>query len=131
KNPIILLLLILFLSSAGHAQQSKDDQIQIPNRSNSKAQEQKPYVILISIDGFRHDYFDKFNTGFLNKMRQKGVQAKYMIPSYPSVTFPNHYTIVTGMIPPHHGVVGNQMYNPDTDEWYSIRDHKAVTKANW
>src|SRR3954454_12754149 len=77
----------------------------IPNRSNNKKQEKKPYVILISADGFRYDLADKFHAQKLVALRNKGVQAQYMIPSYPSLTFPNHYTIVTGLYPAHHGLV--------------------------
>jgi len=102
----LLLTCISFVASLGFAQaQVQDDQIVIPNRKNAKEQEEKPYVILISVDGFRHDYFEKYKPTFLNKIAEQAVKADYMSPSFPSVTFPNHYTIVTGMIPPHHGLV--------------------------
>lgn len=111
--------------------QIKDEQIQLENRFNTEAQQDKPYLILISVDGFRYDYFDKFKPSFLNNMRNKGVSAEAMIPSYPSVTFPNHYTLVTGLLPPHHGLVGNRMYDPDTAKYYSLSNPAAVKNPDW
>src|SRR5690554_851260 len=125
-----LLYFVLFLI-IGSVYAQKDDQIVIPNRTNAKEQLDKPYVILISIDGFRHDYFEKYQPEFLNQIATTGVKAEYMSPSYPSVTFPNHYTIVTGMIPPHHGLVGNNMFNPKTGERYSLGNSKAVKNSDW
>jgi predicted AlkP superfamily pyrophosphatase or phosphodiesterase len=55
----------------------------------------KPTVILISLDGFRADYLDKFQPKTLNELARKGVRAKWLIPSFPTKTFPNHYTIAT------------------------------------
>lgn len=66
-------------------------------------------LILISIDGFRADYFDRGLTPNLSALAADGVRAKAMRPSFPSLTFPNHYTIVTGLYPDHHGIVGNTM----------------------
>src|SRR5438045_9729616 len=71
----------------------------------------KPTVILISLDGFRWDYLDKFNPPTLNKLAKEGVRAKWMIPSFPTKTFPNHYTIATGLYPAHHGIVENNFYD--------------------
>lgn len=124
------LLFSLFITNSGLAQ-DKDAMIRIADRSNATEQQEKPYVILISIDGVRHDYLEKFQTPFLNKKAEDAVVADYMIPSYPSVTFPNHYTIVTGLIPPHHGLVGNNMLNIETGERYSLRNKKAVTNPEW
>ena len=60
-----------------------------PNTKNSAAQQQKPYVILISLDGFRWDLSDKFNAKNLIRLREMGVKADYLKPSFPSLTFPN------------------------------------------
>ncbi len=54
-----------------------------------------------------------------------------MIPAYPSLTFPNHYTLVTGLYPEHHGIVGNQFYDPDRKETYSYKDPKTNTDGSW
>ena len=69
----------------------------INGRFNSAAQQEKPYVILISADGFRYDYAEKFHAENLLRLSKQGVAASSMIPSFPSLTFPNHYTIVTGL----------------------------------
>lgn len=66
-------------------------------------------LILVSIDGFRPDYLERGVTPTLNRLAAGGVRATAMRPSFPSVTFPNHYTLVTGLRPDHHGVVGNTM----------------------
>ncbi len=70
----------------------------------------QPTVILISLDGFRADYIDKYKPKVLNELAKKGVRAKWMIPSFPTKTFPNHYTIATGLYPEHHGIIENNIY---------------------
>src|SRR5688500_5605828 len=83
----------------------------VPGRTNSAQQQQKPYVILVSADGFRYDLADKYQAVHLQQLRDQGVAAKAMIPSFPSLTFPNHYTIATGLYPSHHGLVDNSFYD--------------------
>ena len=93
RNSVIFLLLLLFCS----ALQAQDTIQQItPGRKNAAAQRNKPYVILISADGFRYDYAGKYQAVNLLKLAATGVKAVSMLPSFPSVTFPNHYTIATG-----------------------------------
>ena len=65
-------------------------------------------LILISIDGFRWDYLNRGVTPNLSALAAGGVRAERMLPSFPSVTFPNHYTLVTGLYPDHHGIVNNR-----------------------
>lgn len=103
----------------------------IPNRQNSLEQQQKPYVILVSADGFRYDYADKYDASFLKQMRTQGVEAAGMIPSFPSKTFPNHYTIVTGMYPATHGLLNNHFYDPVRRDNYTIRDRSKVEDGSW
>jgi len=93
---VITALIILFFPAWLMAQADITQHI-VPGRSNSKQQQQKPYVILISVDGLRYDLVDKFHATHLQQLRGNGVAAKAMIPSYPSLTFPNHYTLVTGL----------------------------------
>src|SRR5450432_1380277 len=66
-----------------------------------------PILILISFDGWRWDYIDRAIVPNLKALAARGVRAKALIPSFPSLTFPNHYTIVTGLYPEHHGIVSN------------------------
>jgi predicted AlkP superfamily pyrophosphatase or phosphodiesterase len=103
----------------------------IPNRYNSIEQQQKPYVILISIDGFRWDLADKYQAKNLIKLRESGVQADYLKASYPSLTFPNHYSIVTGLYPSHHGVVDNIFYDKTTDVLFKRSDKSMAVDSTW
>jgi ectonucleotide pyrophosphatase/phosphodiesterase family protein 5 len=72
----------------------------------------KPLVILVSIDGFRADYFDRGLTPNIAALAAGGVHAQSMRPAFPSITFPNHVTLVTGLYPDHHGIVNNTMEDP-------------------
>jgi predicted AlkP superfamily pyrophosphatase or phosphodiesterase len=71
----------------------------------------RPLTVLISIDGFRTDYLSRGATPTLSALASEGATGS-MRPSYPSVTFPNHYTLVTGKHPDHHGIVGNSFVDP-------------------
>lgn len=100
--------------------------------SVSLAQEtQKNYVILISLDGFRYDYVQRFQPKNLTRFIQEGTAAKGLIPSFPSKTFPNHYTIATGLKPEHHGLVDNNFWNPEKNMQYSISNREVVTDGSW
>ena len=77
-------------------------------------EERAPITILISLDGFRPDYLDRGVTPNLAELAQDGVLAE-MVPSFPSLTFPNHHTIATGLRPDRHGIVGNTMRDPEFD----------------
>jgi len=68
-----------------------------------------PILILVSLDGFRWDYLDRGETPHLKALAARGVRAEGLVPSFPTFTFPNHYTIVTGLYPEHHGIVANTM----------------------
>lgn len=89
----------------------------------------KPTVILISLDGFRYDYVDKFDTPELKQLARTGVRAKWMIPSFPTKTFPNHYTIATGLYPEHHGIVDNNVWGFGTT--FTIGDRTKVQDGRW
>lgn len=103
----------------------------VKGRKNSPAQQQKPYVILISADGFRYDYLDKYAAENLQRLSKAGVRAEAMIPSFPSVTFPNHYTLVTGLYPSHHGLVGNSFYDPAKNDSYGMGNKQKVRDSSW
>ncbi|MDR2222597.1 MAG: ectonucleotide pyrophosphatase/phosphodiesterase [Flavobacteriaceae bacterium] len=130
---VFLLMAALFVSNTMQVAfaQEVEKQIVVPNRQNDPKQEDKPYVILISLDGFRWDYIEKHEAPFLKELASRGVQAESLIPSYPSVTFPNHYSIVTGLYPGHHGLVGNNMLDITTGDRYSLGNKKAVTDPKW
>lgn len=83
------------------------------------------YVLLISLDAYRWDYPEVFNTPNLKKIAQDGVRAKSLISCYPSKTFPNHYSIVTGLHPDHHGIVNNSFHDSELG-YYAIGNRKSV-----
>jgi predicted AlkP superfamily pyrophosphatase or phosphodiesterase len=87
-------------------------------------------LLLISIDGYRHDYLDRGLSPTLAMLAKNGVQAASMQPAFPSLTFPNHYTIVTGLRPDHHGIVNNTMFDPQLGK-FSLSSRKAVSDGRW
>ncbi len=91
----------------------------------------KPTVILISIDGFRFDYLEKYKPKTLNKLAKNGLRAKWLIPSFPTKTFPNHYTIATGLYPENHGIVANNIYDPQFDAVFSLSKREEVQNPRW
>ncbi|KAF2088229.1 nucleotide pyrophosphatase family protein [Saccharata proteae CBS 121410] len=90
-----------------------------------------PTTILISLDGFRADFLDRGLTPTLNSMISMGISPKYMLPSFPSVTFPNHYTMVTGLYPESHGVVGNSFWDPALQEEFYYTDPARSMQNKW
>lgn len=82
-------------------------------------------TVVFSLDGFRWDYPDKASTPNLNKIAKEGVKAVSLIPSFPSKTFPNHYTIATGLVPDHNGLVNNGFYDPDLGKSFSMGNKEA------
>jgi predicted AlkP superfamily pyrophosphatase or phosphodiesterase len=89
-----------------------------------------PPLLLISIDGYRVDYLRRGYSPSLQQLAASGVQADAMQPSFPSLTFPNHYAIVTGLVPDHNGIVNNTMVDPQLGK-FSLRDRKAVRNGLW
>ncbi|HEY5824870.1 MAG TPA: ectonucleotide pyrophosphatase/phosphodiesterase [Cyclobacteriaceae bacterium] len=106
------LFAVLLISQAAYAQKN-----------------QTPYVLLVSFDGFRYDYVSKYNLPHFKELIKQGASAEAMIPSFPSKTFPNHYTIVTGLYPGHHGLVDNQFYDPKLKSSYGMKDPGTVTNS--
>ncbi len=98
---------------------------------NSKASEAKPYLILVSLDGFRWDYVERFKPPHLTSFIKNGVKAESLIPSFPSKTFPNHYTIATGMYPEHHGILGNSFYSYEKNVIYKIGNRDMVEDGSF
>ena len=90
-----------------------------------------PTTILVSLDGFRADFLHRGITPTLNQFIAEGVSPKHMLPSFPSVTFPNHYTLVTGLYPESHGVVGNSFWDPDLKEEFFYTDPARSMKPKW
>lgn len=89
----------------------------------------KPYVIMVSMDAFRWDFDSVYGTPMLDEIASNGVKAQRLIPSFPTKTFPNHYSIATGLYPDHHGLINNSFYAPDLDLVYRIGDRTMVENA--
>jgi len=139
-RPAVLTVLTLALGLFLPAQQPASFPGQNPalplihtdNGLNSANAQSQHYVVLVSLDGFRWDYAKRDGAKNLLALGKKGVWApEGMLPSFPSLTFPNHYTIVTGLYPEHHGVVANSFYDATKDARYAIADAKAVTDGTW
>jgi len=121
-------------AGSGHAQAAGAalPVIHVENGENSAAAVKAHYVVLVSLDGFRWDYAKKYGARHLLAIGRQGVWApEGMLPSYPSLTFPNHYAIVTGLYPEHNGLVANSFYDEAKDARYAIGDAKAVTDGSW
>jgi alkaline phosphatase D len=102
------------------------------NGPNSPAAQKAHYLVLVSLDGFRWDYAARDNATSLLALGKQGVWASQgMMPSFPSLTFPNHYTIVTGLYPEHHGLVANSFYDEQKQARYAINNTQAVTDGSW
>ncbi len=115
--PLILLLLIA---------------LQVKGQEKKKIKSNnEPYVLLISFDGFRWDYLDRGITPNLDKLINKGVRAISFRPAFPSKTFPNHLSIITGMYPENHGIILNKFENPNTGKVYKLSDRKEVANPVW
>jgi predicted AlkP superfamily pyrophosphatase or phosphodiesterase len=120
-------VLFLFLSFGLAAQVITAD-----HGPNAAAQQSKPYVVMVSLDGFRYDYARKDGAKHLLALAAEGAIApEGMIPSYPSLTFPNHYTLVTGLYPEHHGIVANNFYDPARKQRYSYTDPATNRDGSW
>ena len=93
--------------------------------------ENDQYVLLISMDGFRSDYLDITDTPNFDKMAKNGIRSDGLKPVFISKTFPNHYSIATGMYAESHGVIANSFFASDLDKYYSIRDRKSVENGDF
>jgi alkaline phosphatase D len=106
--------------------------VHVDNGQNSAAAQKAHYVVLVSLDGFRWDYAKHFGAVNLLALGRRGVWApEGMMPSFPSLTFPNHFTIVTGLYPEHHGLVANSFYDETKHARFGISDASAVQDGSW
>ncbi|PKU23856.1 ectonucleotide pyrophosphatase/phosphodiesterase [Telmatospirillum siberiense] len=90
-------------------------------------------LILVSLDGFRADYLGRGRSPVLSALAASGVTADAMRPAFPSVTEPNHYTLVTGLYPDHHGIVYNVMEDPNLapNGFFNHTDHRSIADERW
>ena len=93
----------------------------------------EPLLILISLDAFRWDYLEKYaaETPRLRQLAAAGVRAERMISCFPTLTFPNHYSIATGQRPEHHGIVNNDFFDPVLGAAFSYKQHECAIDSRW
>ncbi|HEX6279979.1 MAG TPA: ectonucleotide pyrophosphatase/phosphodiesterase [Pyrinomonadaceae bacterium] len=116
RSLLLLTVLVFLMTAAGRAVgQEKYD----------------PTVILISIDGMGYDYLDIYAPPELKRLATNGVRARWLIPAYPTKTFPNHYTVATGLYPGNHGLIENNMFDAATGKWFGLGDRNAVEDPMW
>ena len=89
-----------------------------------------PVVLLIGLDGFHPSYLSRPPSRHLRELARQGVQARWMTPVFPSLTFPNFYSIATGLYPEHHGIVSNTMLDSALGS-FSLRDRSSVEDPRW
>lgn len=100
------------------------------NRQPAKHPVTESYVLVISLDGFRWDYPELYHTPNLDSIARYGVRAKSLISCYPSKTFPNHYSIATGLHPNHHGIVNNSFYDKQLG-FYRLGDRTSIENGKF
>ncbi|MBT8400709.1 MAG: ectonucleotide pyrophosphatase/phosphodiesterase [Rhodothermia bacterium] len=96
-----------------------------------RAVEEPQPLILISIDGFRHDYLDLHDAPNITALANSGVRSEGLIPVFPTLTFPNHYTIVTGLYPAQHGIVSNRFYDPELNRSFRYSNLEDAADSTW
>ncbi len=89
------------------------------------------YLLLVSIDGFRWDYMDIYPTPALHALAARGVKADALLPVFPTLTFPNHYSIATGLYPQNHGLVANTFPDRDSGDWYVYKRKESAQDGRW
>ncbi|MGE3275404.1 MAG: ectonucleotide pyrophosphatase/phosphodiesterase [Vicinamibacterales bacterium] len=90
-----------------------------------------PIVIMVGIDGWRADYFGRYPAPAIEALAARGVRAEALTPSFPSKTFPNHYTLATGLIPAHNGIIANNMEDPEVPGRFRMADREVIADPRW
>ncbi|KFG80437.1 ectonucleotide pyrophosphatase/phosphodiesterase family member 1 [Metarhizium anisopliae] len=90
-----------------------------------------PTTIILSLDGFRADFLQRGFTPRLNALVKEGISPQYMMPSFPSLTFPNHFTLATGLYPESHGIVANKFWDPDLNAEFHHTDPARSLDPKW
>ncbi|KAM5483081.1 hypothetical protein MaudMau93_006479 [Microsporum audouinii] len=129
---ILILFSLLYLGAYKASSGYRISHQQQPNTISNGTSIFLPTTILISLDGFRADFLTRGLTPTLNSFIANGISPKYMLPSFPSVTFPNHFTLVTGLYPESHGIVGNTFWDPVLkDDFYYTKPGKSMQPKWW
>jgi alkaline phosphatase D len=100
-------------------------------RVNAPEQQDKPYLVLVSVDGFRWDFADLYGARHIASIGVNGLRADGLQPVFPTLTFPNHFSIATGQLPARHGLVANEFPHEDRSRWYFYKDRTTVQDGSW
>jgi len=122
---LLIILLVVFLTKSPN--EGEKARIHCPEWKNDT----KYPLILISMDGFRPDYLDRDITPNINYLARNGVRAKFLRPQFPTKTFPNHYSIVTGLFPAHHGIVANRFTDKNFNDSFKIGGPSSSNPKWW
>ncbi|MGF1554983.1 ectonucleotide pyrophosphatase/phosphodiesterase [Paucihalobacter sp.] len=125
KQKFVALLIIIISIVALKSCSKKTLSVASVTKSTAKIANTQPYLILISLDGFRWDYLERFKPPNLSSFANNGVKSAGLVPVFPTKTFPNHYTIVTGMYPDNHGLINNVFYDYQQDKIFSSRNRET------
>ncbi|KAH7927802.1 Phosphodiest-domain-containing protein [Leucogyrophana mollusca] len=98
---------------------------------NNGTHDFKRTVLMVSIDGLRADYLDRGLTPHLLDISKKGLRAKYMKPIFPTLTFPNHWSLMTGLYAESHGIIGNNFWDPATNTEFFYNRIESCWNASW
>ncbi|KAJ4524826.1 putative pyrophosphatase/phosphodiesterase [Exophiala dermatitidis] len=128
---IIVLFVALVFGAYKASRRTFSPTVHQPTKLSNGTHIFRPTTILISLDGFRADFLNRNITPALNAFIASGVSPKYMLPSFPSVTFPNHFTLVTGLYPESHGIVSNQFWDPELEEEFYYTDLSVSMQPKW
>jgi hypothetical protein len=122
----ILAVFVLILALQAHAGETTGSA-----GRNAPGMAPGPSLVLISIDGFGADYLSAYPTPALDRIAAAGVRARSLRPVFPSLTFPNHYSIATGLYPAEHGIVHNHFPDEARQDWYHLWDRDSVEDGRW
>jgi len=124
---VLLTVALSFAILAGCDIQVDEDS---PASDAAQADHEHAPVLLISIDGLRHDYFDLYEAPTLESLAARGTHLRQVEHAFPTKTFPNHYTIATGLYPGNHGIISNNMYDEELGR-FSLGNREAVQDGRW
>lgn len=97
-----------------------------PRAPDAREPAERPYVVLVSVDGMHPDFLERVATPTFDRIAATGVRAEALVPVYPTKTFPNHYSIATGLYASRHGLVDNSFWDPELEAMYRLSDRDAV-----